>query len=213
MEDNIKKCTRCQQSKPFEAFNKCKTGKLGLHNYCRECNKKNKAEWDNKNRQWLKEYVRLPEVKERQRKIFKNKYHNDIEFKKKINTLNNVRRRQEPAKIKARLQRDKWLMIPQNKIAQSLRIRVRRALKNINKIASTEILTGISFLGLKQYLESKFQPGMTWDNYGKWHIDHILPCSKFDLTKEEEQLKCFHYTNLQPLWQFDNISKGNKIIL
>ena len=55
---------------------------------------------------------------------------------------------------------------------------------------------------------------MSWDNHGfgddKWHIDHIIPCSNFDLTKKEEQKKCFNYKNLQPLWQKDNLSKGNK---
>ena len=52
---------------------------------------------------------------------------------------------------------------------------------------------------------------MTWDKVGKEiHIDHIKPCAKFDLTKKEEQEKCFHYTNLQPLWACDNLMKGSK---
>ena len=67
---------------------------------------------------------------------------------------------------------------------------------------------------LRSYLESLFTEGMTWDNYGPkgWHVDHILPCASFDLTKEEEQKKCFHYTNLQPLWWFDNLRKSDKIL-
>ena len=51
---------------------------------------------------------------------------------------------------------------------------------------------------------------MTWKNYGEWHIDHIKPCSKFNLTDEEEQKKCFNYKNLQPLWASENTSKGAK---
>jgi hypothetical protein len=54
---------------------------------------------------------------------------------------------------------------------------------------------------------------MTFDNFGKWHIDHIIPCASFDLTKPEQQRQCFHYTNLQPLWAFENLSKGSKINL
>jgi len=52
---------------------------------------------------------------------------------------------------------------------------------------------------------------MNFDNYGKWHLDHIKPCASFDLSKPEEQQKCFHYTNLQPLWAKDNLTKGAKI--
>ena len=63
---------------------------------------------------------------------------------------------------------------------------------------------------LTTHLEGLFQDGMTWDNYGDWHIDHIKPCSKFDLSTEKAQAECFHYTNLQPLWAKDNLSKGAK---
>ena len=63
---------------------------------------------------------------------------------------------------------------------------------------------------LKGYLEAKFTDGMSWDNYGDWHVDHIKPCSSFDLTKDEEQRECFHYKNLQPLWGPDNLAKGSK---
>jgi hypothetical protein len=57
-----------------------------------------------------------------------------------------------------------------------------------------------------------FTEGMSWDNYGEWHIDHILPCSSFDLADIEQQKICFNYKNLQPLWAEDNLRKGAKII-
>jgi hypothetical protein len=65
---------------------------------------------------------------------------------------------------------------------------------------------------LKNYLEKQFTCGMNWENMGEWHIDHIIPCSSFDLTNIEQQMKCFHYSNLQPLWAKDNLSKSNKIL-
>jgi hypothetical protein len=64
-----------------------------------------------------------------------------------------------------------------------------------------------------KYLETKFHDGMNWNNYGKrgWHIDHIKPCAAFNLTNVTEQRACFHYTNLQPLWWYDNLKKADKI--
>ena len=52
---------------------------------------------------------------------------------------------------------------------------------------------------------------MTWENHGEWHIDHIKPCSSFNLIDIEEQKQCFHYSNLQPLWKIDNLTKGSKV--
>ena len=66
---------------------------------------------------------------------------------------------------------------------------------------------------LMDYLEGRFTEGMTRDNYGKWHVDHIRPLASFDFTgpDSEEQLHiAWNYTNLQPLWATDNISKGAK---
>lgn len=66
---------------------------------------------------------------------------------------------------------------------------------------------------LKDHLENQFTRGMTWENYGKWHLDHILPDSSFNYTSttDEEFKKCWALENLQPLWAIDNILKGNKI--
>jgi hypothetical protein len=95
-----------------------------------------------------------------------------------------------------------------------LRTRLASALrsKNIKKQYKIQTLLGCTVKELKQYLESKFQKEMSWENYGLkgWHIDHIIPCTSFDLTKKEEQRKCFHYTNLQPLWCNENLRKSGK---
>ncbi len=100
------------------------------------------------------------------------------------------------------------------RIASNLRRRINGAIKNNTKSCHTLALIGCTVEELKTYLASKFQPGMSWSNYGLrgWHIDHKVPCDTFDLSIGDNQKKCFHYTNLQPLWAFDNISKGNKIL-
>jgi len=101
------------------------------------------------------------------------------------------------------------------RISANLRSRLWSALKaqSCNKSGHTYELIGCSIEFLKQYLENLFLPSMSWSNYGfgsdKWHIDHIIPCANFNLTKPNEQKKCFHYSNLQPLWQPDNFSKNS----
>ena len=71
-------------------------------------------------------------------------------------------------------------------------------------------LIGCTREKLIEHLENQFLPGMSWENYGKWHVDHIKPCSMFDFTDLEEQKRCFHYSNLQPLWAKDNLSKQDR---
>jgi hypothetical protein len=92
-----------------------------------------------------------------------------------------------------------------------LRSRLNSILKGKAKAGSAIKDLGCSLEYLKRHLESLFQPGMTWENKGKWHIDHIIPLSLFDLEDRNQLLKACHYTNLQPLWARDNISKGNRV--
>ena len=96
------------------------------------------------------------------------------------------------------------------KIACNLRTRIREAIKENFKTGHMIELLGCSIEFLRNYLEYYFTEGMNWGNYGEWHIDHRISCASFDLSKEEEQRKCFHYTNLQPLWAKDNQIKGAK---
>lgn len=96
------------------------------------------------------------------------------------------------------------------RMVESLRLRVRLAIKGFSKAATTMKLVGCSPGALRAHLESKFRPGMNWENYGLrgWHIDHIRPCASFDMSDPEQQRQCFHYLNLQPLWAVENLKKG-----
>lgn len=97
------------------------------------------------------------------------------------------------------------------KLRQNLRSRLRSAIKYQVKTGSAVRDLGCTIYEFKEYLKVKFQIGMTWENYGKWHIDHIIPLSEFDLTDKQQLQKACHYTNLQPLWAKDNLLKSNKI--
>ena len=103
---------------------------------------------------------------------------------------------------------------PQRKAASLLRARLSQLIRKAktNKQAHTMDLAGCDIEYLVEYLEDQFQAGMSWKNHGRdgWHIDHIKPCASFDLTKLQDQKQCFHYTNLQPLWAYQNQSKGDK---
>lgn len=95
-----------------------------------------------------------------------------------------------------------------------IRYRLWKALKGLNRNKSTIDLLGCSIEELKIYLQNKFQNGMSWNNYGRkgWTIDHILPLTHFNLSNPSELQQVCHYTNLQPLWELENISKGNRVL-
>jgi hypothetical protein len=99
------------------------------------------------------------------------------------------------------------------KLARNLRNRLRVAIYNNQKAGSAVKDLGCSIPELKIHLETQFQPGMTWENWSRtgWHIDHIQPLDSFNLQNREEFLKACHYTNLQPLWAEENLTKSNNI--
>lgn len=98
----------------------------------------------------------------------------------------------------------------QFRIKMNCRARIWHALTGSKKAGRTAHLLGCSIPELKTHLEKQFLPGMSWDNYGDWHIDHKRPCVSFDLRDPLQQKECFNYVNLQPLWARDNLVKGGK---
>jgi len=96
------------------------------------------------------------------------------------------------------------------KISNKLRTRLWHAIKNKQKTGSAVNDLGCTIEELKIHLENLFQEGMTWENYGKWHIDHIKALANFDLMNREELLKACNYSNLQPMWAEENLSWGVK---
>lgn len=222
-------CSRCNINKPTEGFCKDKRKKNGLAARCLKCqseyhkkyNELNKEQisakrklYKSANRECINEKARIyyHKTKEERSRVGKQYY---LKNKEKINTRHNL----------YRLNNKKWFSNYQNKynrlkcktdpsfnIAYHIRIRMNKALKNSKKPDSVIKSLGCSINQLKLHLEAKFQMGMNWENYGKWHIDHILPLCSFDLTNLYEFHKACHYTNLQPLWAIDNLKKGGKII-
>lgn len=124
-------------------------------------------------------------------------------------------KRPEKDKEWKRKYRHKRHQNPSYKLADYLRTSLwcainRRGFKRDSSSRIFKIL-GCTITELKAHLESEFTEGMTWDNYGRngWHVDHIRPCASFNLIDPDQVKACFHYTNLQPLWAADNISKSS----
>ena len=153
-----------------------------------------KKTYDNKTETkfYKKEYRKLNKEKQ---KTYKKNWHESN--KEKVNIYYNNKRKTDI----------------QFKLQSNLRSRLHSALKDNRKVGSAVKDLGCTIEQLKSYLESKFLPGMTWDNWTTdgWHIDHIKPLSSFDLTDRKQLLEVCHYTNLQPLWAKDNLIKSDKL--
>lgn len=194
----MKFCIGCQKKLSENNFNKDKSKNDGLYPRCKLCRVVFRVENKEKiSKQRRKRYV---ENKEKILEQSKNSY------KKRRNKVIAQKKIYEREKL------DTDLIF---KLKHRLRDRFRKAIKNDYKSGSAVRDLGCSVDELKQWLESQFYSNsktgekMTWDNYGfyGWHIDHIKPLSSFDLTNREQLLKACNYTNLQPLWCEENLSK------
>jgi len=193
----VKECSKCKEYKVLDCFYNAKNKLFNKTPYCKTCNYLSDIEYKKKNKD--KVYKRRKKYRENNKTKLSKYFKKYIKKNRiKINERKRVRRKTDP----------------QFKVTANLRNRLYMTVKKECKSASTLELLGCTVPYLIKHLEKQFTEGMTWDNYGLygWHIDHILPCDSFDLTDPEQQKKCFHYTNLQPLWAKDNISKNNKIL-
>lgn len=178
--------------------------------YLKEYRRKNQFKYKEKADEYKKQWYQKNKEKIKQKRkdyYLKNK-ENILKFQKEYN-LKNKNEKRKYIKNYNILRRKKDIKF---KLLGSLRSRLNKFINTKIKNKKTLELTGCDINTLKKHLESKFKENMSWENYGLkgWHIDHIKPCSSFNLIDEEEQRKCFHYTNLQPLWWWENLSKGCK---
>jgi hypothetical protein len=168
-------------------------------------------------KKWKKSYEKNKE----KRLVYYKKYRENNKEYIKIKQTEYTQKNKE--KIKARkaqyrkergnaLEKERTKTDINFRLKKNLRRRVLHALHGtVKKTKHTIELIGCSISELKLHLETLFTEGMSWDNYGQWHIDHYYPCSFFILTDYQEQKFCFHYTNLRPLWAKDNMSKNDKL--
>jgi hypothetical protein len=204
----LKRCSSCKEIKPVTEFPSSKNRPDGLHPYCFVCSRSKGLE-----------YVRRPEVKQH-----KKERESTREF---LDNLAEYRRTSKTYKETHRIYVETSPVFKEYQSAYNKKIDVRlrgkisckiyAALKSQDesKMLEFDEYLGCTFEFFKQYISNLFQEGMSWDNWGRgsnrWHIDHIKPCASFNFHDINQQKECFHYTNQQPLWEHDNLSKSSKI--
>lgn len=206
----MKTCSKCGETKALELFKKSKQCKDGLSSWCKACHAaegrtRYAADPDpkkEKNSKWSKANP------EHHKALQRSWYYSNKDEQNKKSRDYNVKNRD---RLRA-YDKQKQIDEPSYKISKVLRSRLGVAIKGNQKSGSAVSDLGCTIDQLKQHLESQFLPGMTWDNWGKegWHIDHIRPLASFDLTDREQFLQACNFTNLQPLWAKDNLTKGAK---
>jgi hypothetical protein len=183
-----KVCKKCGVEKDLSEYNKDKYSKDGLRYRCRTCTRDEYKDFYYKNldkeinRQIKYQNNNKEKVNKRRNKKHNENYYNDSLYKLKFNMRNRIKMFLKSSNI------------------------------NLNTNNRTLELVGCSPQKLKEHIEKQFKEGMSWDNYGlhTWHIDHIIPLSS--AKTEEEVHELLNYSNLQPLWCYENYKKGKKII-
>ncbi len=188
----MKKCGKCKITKKYSEFCKDRSKPSGLANKCRAC----KKFYYNKDKQ-----------------SFIDRYNNNKEHYQQYQLEYYYNNSKERIKYQIEYTKERIKYDPLFKLSITLRSRINIIFKNKKYIKPTTMkIIGCDLKFAKHHLESQFSEGMCWENHGLygWHIDHIIPLSS--ATSEEDLIKLCHYTNLQPLWAKDNLSKSDKII-
>ena len=193
----MKICTTCKTPKLKEMFSICRSNKDGLDYSCKSCRK------EYRNTSASKDYQK--HYRKKYREDNADRMNNQSKAWKKGN-MQRVRETQNKY-YKGRVKVD-----PAYKFAHDIRKHTRRIIKGLDNSARSVELLGCSYEDAMAHIEKQFTEGMSWENHGDWHIDHIKPLASFDLSEDCERRKAAHYSNLQPLWAINNLLKGDRIL-
>lgn len=206
----MKTCSTCKISKPIsEGFHKNKAKKDGHACICKECAIAKSRQWyaENKERHSVSGKIYREATKETRATVAKAWVDKNRDKTRKTKA---EWKKRNPASVNdymaRRIRRD-----PLFHLRKRMRERLRSVLagRGWKKSRPSQEVFGCTYEFLMTYVEAKFKDGMTWDNRGRWHIDHIIPLSS--AKDEGELLALAHYTNLQPLWAEDNWAKGGRM--
>lgn len=197
----LKRCGTCRTEKPFSEFHRCISRPDGLNHRCKRCQSEHDRARCN------------PPVEEGEKVCRTCGEGKPVQSFGIMKISSDGRRnicRECDVRDKVEYRRKRRAEDPLFALEHRLRNLVYNSIvrNSGRKAAKTEELLGCTVAEARDHIEGLFQEGMSWEDRGSFHIDHIKPCASFDLSKESEQRACMHYTNLQPLWAADNIRKG-----
>ena len=208
----------------------CKNGHVSIrftsNRECQECTASRAVSTERK--AYMAAYMRerraaSPELREAERikslermhQIYAPLYKSDPHHQERIRKLGRKSYRtavvNDPEKVRQKYRADyrRMAATTQGKLKNRLRARFHSILRGKCKPGHCLDMVGCSLGELVKHLEKQFLTGMSWENFGMWHIDHIRPCASFDLENLSQAKLCFHYSNLQPLWALDNLRKSS----
>ena len=206
----MKVCNVCKKQNPLDNFYKDKTRKDGLDHKCKLCCKNKNKKWAEKNNERVKENCKKWREENREyvnAKMREWKKENPDKVYKVNKKYTDSNREKIKEDLKKRKQSDLLFRFSTN-VRANIKNSFKRGTNQFRKDARTETILGCTIEEFRVHIENQFKEGMTFENYGEWHLDHIKPIS-LATTKEEVKDLC-HYKNYQPLWAKENLLKSNK---
>ena len=193
-----RRCVKCGKSKPLSEYYADKSKSGGLRNDCKSCVRLRQREWNARNRGLIKEHNRAYYEQNRDSVLAQV-----ADYRKSHQEERNDR------------DRARFWAEPRIRVSHAVAGVIRYSLRagNGKNGRRWQRLVGYSLEALMDHLESLFQAGMTWENYGQWHVDHIIPIAAFEFSSPDdpEFMTCWALDNLQPLWASDNCAKGARL--
>lgn len=224
----MKQCSKCKEIKNYEEFSNDKSKKDGKYPSCKICKHKNDLLYKKNNKEKIQEKDKhyynknSDKIKERSKNWYNNNKEHCKEIKKNwyIKNFEKVKILRKAYKDQDKKKWDEYMKKYQcNRYRTNLQYKIKSILNSrIRDYTKQKVMKTLDFLGCSmdffiKWIEYQFDTNMSWENIGKyWHFDHVLPCVLFDLTNKDEQLICYHWSNIRPCEKIENIVKKDKII-
>jgi hypothetical protein len=201
-------CSKCKEEKPISEFYIRTNGYL--YSWCKKCSIIYSTETMSRYKEQHKEYMR--EYYKTHKEYWKS-YYKTEEARERRREYEKTEKYKERRRPQRRIYEKERRKDPAYRLNNNISTAISSALRGRKKGRHWETIVGYTVKELKKHLEKYFTNGMAWENYGEWHIDHIIPISLWTYTNPEdiEFKKCWSLENLRPVWAKDNVRKNGDI--